>query len=228
MTAQSKQESLLLPEAPAIPGLTFRGFRGEVDFPLMLAVIHGSKNEDGIKRSETLEEVKNNYQHLLNCDPYRDMLFADVNGQVIAYNRVFWEQLEDGTRLYNLFGFLLPEWRRKGIGTAMLRHAERRLRQIAAGQPQDGECFFQSFAADTEKGALALLESQAYQPVRYELDMLRDLNEPFPETPMPEELEVRPVEEAHIWPIFDAMNESFRDHWSYRQQTREEFEGWMK
>ncbi|MCJ7583249.1 MAG: GNAT family N-acetyltransferase [Anaerolineales bacterium] len=227
MTKQSKQENIILPEAPAIPSLTFRGFRGEVDFPLMLAVINGSKDEDGIQRSETPEEVKNNYQHLVNCDPYRDMLFAEVNGQVIAYNRVFWEQLEDKTRLYNLFGFLLPQWRRKGIGTVMLRHAERRLREIATGHPQDGERFFQSFGADTEKGALALLECQGFKPIRYELDMRRDLSEPFPDTPMPEGLEVRPVDEAHVWPIFDAMNEAFRDHWSYRQESREEFEGWM-
>jgi len=227
MTKQSKQENIILPEAPAIPGLIFRGFRGEVDFPLMLAVIHGSKDEDGIQRSETPEEVKNNYQHLVNCDPYRDMLFAEVNSQMIAYNRIFWEQLEDKTRLYNLFGFLLPQWRRKGIGTVMLRHAERRLREIATGHPQDGERFFQSFGADTEKGALALLECQGYKPIRYELDMRRDLSEPFPDTPMPEGLEVRPVEEAHVWPIFDTMNEAFRDHWSYRQESREEFEGWM-
>jgi ribosomal protein S18 acetylase RimI-like enzyme len=228
MTTQSKQENIVPPNAPAIPGLTFRGFRGEADLPLMLAVINGSKDEDGIQRADTLEEVKNNYQHLINCDPYKDMLFAEVNGQVIAYNRVFWEQLEDKTRLYNLFGFLLPEWRRKGIGTAMLLHAEERLRAIAAEHPHDGERFFQAFASDTEKGSLALLESQSYPAVRYELDLRRDLNEPFPDAPMPEGLEVRPVEEAHIWQIFDAMNEAFRDHWSYREESREEFERGMK
>jgi len=227
MTILSKQENILLTNSPAIPGLTFRGFHGEADFPLMLAVINGSKDEDGIERADALAEVKNNYQHLVNCDPYRDMLFAEVNGQVIAYNRFFWEQLEDKTRLYTLFGFLLPEWRRKGIGTAMLCHAERRLREIAVGHPRDGERFFQSFAADTEKGALALLESQNYQPIRYEFDLRRDLTEPFLEAPMPEGLEVRPVEEAHVWQIFDAMNEAFRDHWSYREESREEFKGWM-
>jgi len=228
MNTQPKQGNILLHNAPSIPGLTFRGFRGEIDFPLMLAVIHGSKDVDCIERSETLEEIKNNYQHLVNCDPFQDMLFAGMEGQVIAYNRVFWEQLEDKTRLYNLFGFLLPAWRRKGIGTAMLLHAEQRLREIAAGHPRDGGRFFQAFASESEKGTLALLESQDYKPIRYELDLRRDLGEPFPDAPMPEGLEIRPVEEGHVWQIFDAMNEAFRDHWSYRQESREEFEGWMK
>ena len=100
--------------APAIPGLIFRRFHGPSDYPHMLAVINGSKKADDIERSDTLEAMINNYAHLENCDPYRDMVMAEVDGQMIAYNRAFWEQQEDGTRIYTVFGFLLPEWRRTG------------------------------------------------------------------------------------------------------------------
>jgi mycothiol synthase len=55
-----------------------------------------------------------------------------------------------------------------------------------------------------------------------------DLSEPFPEAPMPEGLEVRPVQEDQIRTIFDASNEAFRDHWGYREDSWEEFQGWMK
>jgi mycothiol synthase len=228
MTSQIRTEQIYISHTPSIPDLTFRGFRGKEDYPHMLAVIEGSKDEDGVERSDTLEDVARAYDHLVNCDPYKDMLFAEVNGQVIAYNRVFWEHLDDGTRIYNLFGFLLPEWRRRGIGTAMLRHAERRLREIAQDHPQDGERFFQSWAADTERGAHALLESQGYQPVRYSFEMVRDLAEPFPAAQMPQGLEVRPVKTKHYRRILEAMNEAFRDHWSHREETWEEFEGWIK
>jgi mycothiol synthase len=220
-------ETISLSNAPAIPGLVFRRFAGEADFPKMLTVIHGSKTADGVQRSETLAETAYNYSHLTNCDPYKDMLFAEIGGQVIGYNRVFWEVLEDGTRLYVLFGFLLPAWRRKGIGAAMLKHAEARLRQIAAGHPEPGERYFQSFAADTEKGSIALLESKGYQPARYGIDMVRDLSEPFPEAPMPAGLEVRPSTEAHFRPIHAALNEAFRDHWGYREQPFDDFLHWV-
>jgi GNAT superfamily N-acetyltransferase len=122
---------------PAVSGLKFRKFRGEVDYPAMLAVINGSKGADRIERTDTLEDIARNYEYLLNCDPYQDVLIAEVNHEVIGYNRVFWEQLDDGTRTYSSFGFMLPSWRRRGIGRAMLLYAEQRLREIAAKHPED-------------------------------------------------------------------------------------------
>lgn len=219
---------ITLPDAPAIPGLTFRRFRGESDYPHMLAVINGSKKVDGIERSDTLEELANNYAHLENCDPFQDVLVAEINGQVIAYSRVFWGKQLDGTRTYTSFGFLLPEWRRKGIGAAMLNHGERRLREIAANHPHDGPRYFQVFYVDeTEKGTLALLEKAGYTPIRYGFQMKRDLSEPFPDAPMPEGLEVRPVKKEHLRAIFDADMEAFRDHWGFTPPTEERYQAWI-
>jgi GNAT superfamily N-acetyltransferase len=127
-----------------------------------------------------------------------------------------------------VFGFLLPEWRRKGIGAAMLAHGENRLREIAAEHAYDGPRFFQSWVSDGEKGALALLERAGYKPVRYGFEMKRDLAEPFPDFPMPAGLEVRPVKEEHLRAIFDADAESFRDHWGFVAPTDTRFDGWIK
>ena len=219
---------ITLSDAPAIPGLVFRHFRGESDYPPMLAVINGGKKADGIERSDTLEDMINNYAHLENCDPFQDVLIAEVNGQVVAYSRVFWAKQEDGMRTYTCFGFMLPEWRRKGIGTAMLKHGESRLREIAATHPQDGPRAFQVFyVSDTEKGTLALLESAGYTPIRYGFQMVRDLSEPFPDAPMPEGLEVRPVEKEHLRAIFDADMEAFRDHWGFSPPTENRYLGWI-
>lgn len=216
-----------MPNAPAIPGLVFRHFRGESDYPHMLAVINGSKAADGIERSDTLEAMVNNYAHLERCDPLRDMVIAEVDGRMIAYNRAFWEQQEDGTRVYTVFGFLLPEFRRKGIGTAMLARGEARLREIAAEHAYDGPRFFQSFLSEGEKGTRALLENAGYQPIRFHFEMKRDLSEPFPDFPLPAGLEVRPVKEEHLRAIFDADAEAFRDHWGYVAPTDTRFDAWI-
>jgi ribosomal protein S18 acetylase RimI-like enzyme len=185
-------------------------------------------NADDIPYTNTLEEITNYYAHLQNCDPYQDMVFAEVDGDVIGYSRVFWEKLNEGIRIYNLFGNILPEWQRKGIGTAMINHNETRLRIIASEHPKDGPRFFQSWAADTEANTEALLKSQDYKPIRYSFDMVRNLSEPILEAPLPEGLEIRPVEESHIWPIFRSADEAFQDHWGFRPTADEEFEGWMK
>jgi mycothiol synthase len=226
-TPTLQKENIQIPEAPIVSGLGFRHFRGEVDYPLMLAIIDGCKDADGIERSNTLEEITNNYAHLTNCDPFQDVLFAEINGKPIGYSRTFWDRLEEGIRTYSSFGFLLPEWRRKGIGTAMLKYNESHLQQIAADHPEDEPRFYESWASDTEKSTIDLLESQGYEPIRYGFEMVRDLSEPFPEAPLPEGLEIRPVEEEHIWPILRAADEAFRDHWAYRPTSDEEFENWI-
>lgn len=217
-----------IPNTSHIPGITFRKFRGAVDYPDMLAIYKACLQADGIEHTTNLEQITNDYKHLLNCDPYQDMLFVEIYGEVIGYSRVFWEKLSEGARVYNSYGNIFPEWRRKGIGTAMLAYNQARLRQIALQHPQDGPRFYQSWAADTEKSTNALLIKHGYEPVRYELEMVRDLSEPFPEAPLPEGLEIRPVKEEHIWQIFNAADEAFQDHWGYRPLTSTEYEGWMK
>ena len=108
MTTIEIIQSNTITNAPKIPGLVFRGFQGEADYPDMLKVINTCMQADKIKHINSLEEIKDNYDHLVNCDPYQDMLFAEVNGQMIGYSRVFWEKLSEGIRIYNLFANLLP------------------------------------------------------------------------------------------------------------------------
>lgn len=220
-------DHVILPDAPPIPGLNFRRFQGESDFPKMIAVIAGSKDADQIERVDTVELVKNNYANLVNSDPYRDVLIAEVDGQVVAYHRVSWRAELGGDRIYHHFGFLLPAWRRKGIGTAMLRAAERRLREIAAGHPENGVRFFESFANDTETGAIALLESEGYAAIRHAFTMVRPNLENIPELPLPPGLEVRPVQPEHYQAIYDANVEAFQDHWGSMEDPDETLEQWL-
>jgi mycothiol synthase len=220
-------EQINVPNTPQIPGLVFRKFRGESDFPGMLDVINGAKVEDDVERSTTLEDIANNYNHLENCDPDKDMLMAEVDGRMISYSRVMWEKQEDGLTYYFTFGFLLPEWRRKGIGTAMLAWTEDRLRRIASEHTWSGPRSFQAGAAETEKGTIALLEKFGYKPVRYEYSMKRLVTDPLPDALMPAGLEVRPVKDEHIRPIWDAMQEAFRDHWGYVPESDIVYQAWQ-
>ena len=208
--------TISLPNAPSIQGLTFRRFRGEADYPSMADLIAACKVKDGVERSTDVNDVARTYRHLVNCDPQTDMLFAEVDGGVIAYGRIFWENLLEGICLYHPFGFLHPDWRGKGIGNAMFEAAELRAQAIAAGHPNETPKFLQVEPLDSEKDLISLLERRGYRPARYETHMVRDLAEPFPEAPMPAGLEVRPVQPGDVRPIFDASNEAFRDHWGIR------------
>jgi mycothiol synthase len=222
------QDPIAVPGAPILPGLSFRCFRGETDYPAMLAVIEGSKQADGIERTDSLEDVARAYQNLTHCDPYQDVLFAQVHGQEIGYSRVWWGQGKGGQRLYGHFAFLLPDWRSNGIRRTMLRHNERRLREIAAGHPPDAERFLEAWAADTEAHWESLLLKEGYEAIRHSFEMVRPDLENLPNLSLPEGLEVRPARPEHYRAIWRAAGEAFRDEWGYAEDewTDERFEAW--
>jgi mycothiol synthase len=207
--------------------LVFRGFQGPADYAGMMAVLNGSKDADQIQDVDTLETVTNTYAHLTNCDPYRDMLMVEVDGQLVGYARVYWNEAADGSRIYSHLGFLLPQWRGQGIGRALLDFCERRLQDIAAqhapGQPR----FLQVVAMNTEVSKTRLLERAGYTPARYFYDMVRPDLENIPEAPLPAGLEVRPVRPEHYRAIWEANNEAFLDHWGYTPRSEEDYQTWL-
>lgn len=219
---------------PEIPGLKLRGFQGESDYAHMLALINAAKRADEIQRSDTLEDIARYYAHLTNCNPYRDMLFVEVDEAVAAYSRVWWGLGEQG----KWFGFHLefthPAWRDQGLREVIHRFNEARLRQIAAELEAQGEIradtprFFEAWASDTEADKAALLEGEGYHPVRYQLDMVRPLSEPIEVTPMPEGLEVRPAPPERYRAVWEADQEAFRDHWHFIPGTEEDYQGWLE
>jgi GNAT superfamily N-acetyltransferase len=217
--------------APAIPGLRFRRFQGDVDFPSLLEVNNASKVADKFDHDlHTLESIKHSYRSTRNYDPFKDVLIAEVDGKVVAYNRMFWERELDGSRIYWHFGFVLPEWREKGIGAALIGWAEAHAREIDAEHAReagDGPAFVSASVHSKMPGLDNLLNTLGYEPVRFEFDMETPNLEHIPDVPMPEGLEVRPAKPEHYHAIWEANGEAFRDHWGATEPDEAEFTGWI-
>lgn len=225
-----------VPEAPAIGGLVFRRFHGERDYPGMVAVIDASKDADGIESSYSVEELARNYRHLVNCDLNRDVFVVEMEGEVIGYSRVWWQQIEGGPCVYSHFTYLVPRWRRDGLRRAMLRQNERRLREIASAHPvaasdghESGKAF-EVWGADTERDWIKLLAEEGYEPVRYSFEMVRDHLNGIPDLPLPDGVEVRAVTADDYQRIWNAAREAFRDHWGFSEAEWDDthLEGWME
>ncbi|MBW6466467.1 MAG: GNAT family N-acetyltransferase [Brevefilum sp.] len=218
-----KTNEIFLESKPEIDGLRFRNFLGEQDFPGMMVIIEAAAEADHQQTGETLEDLKHDYAHLTNSDPYQDVIIAEIFGDPIAYARVEWWQEEDpNDRIYGHFLNILPKWRGLGIETSIIRWCEARLQEIAAEHPQDSQRFFQTYSNEFKVRFNTILESLEYTAERFFIEMSRTL-EDIPSAELPQGIQARPVQPGEERKIWDASIEAFRDHWGYAEPKEEHF-----
>ena len=209
---------------PDIEGLTFRYYQGESDHQHLLDVFNDAKDLDKMDFTMTLEDIGNHYRHIERCNLYTDMIFVEVKGKVIAYARVGWYPETSGDRVYYSLGVIRKDWRRKGIGTAVLAFCEARLLEIAGEHPEDCQKYFEVDYSNHQVGLASLAKDFGYQEVRWGYSMDRPIDHPLPKVSIPAGLEVRPVTESDYRAIFDAQNEAFRDHWGHVEATEKDYQ----
>jgi GNAT superfamily N-acetyltransferase len=193
----------------------------------MVEVFNASGEADRTERRAVLEDMAKSYSNLKNSDTQNDLVITEINGEIAGYSRVTWWEELDGTRIFAHFGFLKPEWRGKGLGTALVGWAESRLREIAAEHHETGSRFLSSWAYDTQLNLIGVLSQAGYEPVRYGYNMVRPDLEEIPDAPLPEGLDVRPVKPEHLRAIFDAESEAFRDQWGYSEPDEGDYDRWL-
>jgi mycothiol synthase len=172
----------------------------------------------------SVAELRNELEHQPSFDHARDVVLSELDGELVgaAMHTI---RVRAGVVHHQLEGWVRPGHRRRGIGRALLHWNEARSREAAAAWNGPEPHAFNSWVGETQPGAIALLESEGYQRVRYGFMMVRSLAEPIPDAPMPVGLEVRPVVEADHRRIWDADTEAFRDHWEAGERTEEDFVG---
>ena len=211
-----------VPTITQLEGVDFRPFRGAPDYPHFARIITESSKGEGNARVETAEGLASYYDHLDRCDPDRDLLVAEADGQPVAYSRVWWDQEPDGPRIYRQVCFLDPEFGGRGIGSRLFAWNESRLHEIAA-EHNVTDKLFEVWANDGNVAATSLARGAGYEPITYAAEMVRPSVDDLPEHPLPEGLEIRPVTEDQLRAIWEADIEAFRDHWGFVEPTEESY-----
>jgi mycothiol synthase len=207
-----------VPALSQLPGVDFRLFRGESDYPHFARIITAFAIGEGTDRVETTEGLAAHYDHLERCDPERDLLVAEVDGRPIGYSRVWWDDEAGGPRTYSQVCFVDPAFGGRGIGSALFAWNEERLREIAAGHDAPDRTF-QVFINDRNAAATALIRGAGFEPITYAAEMVRSTVDDLPDHPLPDGVEIRPVSEDQLRAIWEADAEAFRDHWGYVEPT---------
>ena len=208
-------------EGPPIAALEFRHATG-ADWDALADVLNRARRSDGVDEVRTGADLRAEYEPLDAFETGRDLILAEVDGHLVGFGFGILVH-RDGALAGETWGVVLPEWRHRGIGTAIWRWNRSRLMAEAAVDPRPGPRQLRAFAVDTELADLALFADQGYVRIRSGFEMRRFLSAPLPDHPMPPGLELRPVTPETERAIFAADNEAFEDHWGHREQGEGDF-----
>lgn len=184
------------------------------DFHALLRLINLADRADDAGYNTTEERLT----HEL-ADPRMqglDSVFvAEAGGELVGY---VWLVALQPLRLDRLIvrGIVAPAWRRRGIGTLLMRRAARRAQELTSARPV---ILYMSVRAPVS-GATELALSLGFQPVRYFYYMECGDLTGLPEPAFPEGIHVREYapgqdEEAFV----AAYCEAFADHWGFVPHT---------
>jgi len=101
--------NVVLPDAPAIPGLVFRHLCGKADSPNIAATMNASLAADRSSERITAEGLDSIYTHPGHWDPKQDALLAEVSGTLIGYANTDWREEDSGARLHSINLHLVPK-----------------------------------------------------------------------------------------------------------------------
>jgi len=221
--------SITLPEAPAISGLVFRHFRGEVDYLNITAVINASLTADASHERITAEGLINIYAHPVHWDPQQDTLLVEVDGTLIGYAGMERREEDSGDFLHLIDLYLVVAWRRCGLELAMQRHMESCIRSGAtSSEPDDVHHWFVSKVPETYQTLVETLRFLGYAPVRSFFEMQRPLlDDSLPEAVLPTGLTLRSPLPEHYRAIWEAGEECFRDQQDHVAPSEESYRAWV-
>lgn len=227
MDSVKPNDTIEIAEAPAIPGLCFRRWRGLDDLPAMSAVADAANRAVGSADVRPLEDMVAVYSNLSNCDPERDIVLAEVDGTVVAYARWLWADRYDGTRTFDGVQFVDPAFAERGIEDALLQQGIGRQTALAAELAMaDGAsprpAILTRYARGTEGPRIERLEALGFEHVRRHAEMARPDLAAIPDVPVPDGIVLTRVEagdERALRRAYDLNVEVFATHYGEAEPT---------
>ncbi len=157
-----------------------------------------------------------------------NLLLVEHEAQVIGYAHVWWRWTEvGGTHVYLHLGYVLPTWRGRGIGRAMVQWAHHRIREIAVQENAADDAQFATNVSSTEHDADSLMQHFGYTAVRRMADMVL---EPIPALvcpDLPTDLVFRALESEHYRPIYDAWKDALSDFWTSTPESDADYQEFL-
>lgn len=222
-----------LPDLTHIPALTIQRFRGEADYPVLVAIGQACAEADQIdphssyESIPTLSSIAASYAAAEAFAPRLNTLVAEIAGKGIGYTFVEWWEEQDGTWLFLHEEVVIPEWRNQGIEQALLDWSEQRLRQVAQELPTHGKAVWGANATSAERDRQALLLRAGYKEVFAMLEMELLSLQHLPPVPPDANFTMKHAERADYRALWDALQEAYAGRMMFAAFSDEDYQAFV-
>ncbi|WP_427017223.1 GNAT family N-acetyltransferase [Pseudarthrobacter sp. P1] len=201
---------------PTADGLEFRAITA-ADIEPWLALIQRIAAVEKPPWHEQRSDLEDVFASAKNDPVLNTLMGFDAGGTPRAWGRV--TKNLDGAKAL-VAGGVDPDFRRRGLGTAVLRwsvaQAGRRFADDGGGAP-----LVRAFAEESNTGTSALLAAGGFAVVRWFTEMNRPLSGGLPAVELAEGLRIVPFGPGLSEQVRLAHNEAFADHWGSEPRDEE-------
>jgi len=198
---------------PKLDGFSIHPYRGEQDLPAMVEVFNLSSQADGADWTTNLNEMAEEYQLSEHFCPQRDSLQVEANGQLVAFGEVRHYCIhENNSWQHRVDGQVLPAWRNRGIGSALLDYSLAVSQDLNDNQRGTAQRCLHTYAWDADSDRNRFLLNAGFNAVEYMYNMTRQLADNVTIAELPSGIYTRPVTHEDARGLWDVYSEAFVDH----------------
>ena len=178
---------------------------------------------DGIPIVQTVEELTEEFAGPC-CVFANDVMVVEHASDIVGVVYTYFLPSESREERCYVFGGVLPEFRQQGIGTELMtwavQHGESLLRATGRTLPK----YLRTDVSQQNESAARLFAKYGMKPVRFEEDMIRELNN-LPEVNVNQKYVIAPWDLARNEEARNVKNLAFQDHWG---STPSSSEHWLQ
>jgi len=192
------------------------------DFPAIAALLTAVFTHDKIPIVQTVEEVEEDFSGD-SCRLDHDVMVVEVGSQIagIAYT-IFLPSETKEERCY-VFGGVLPDFRKNGVGTALMTWAVKHGEQLLQSTGRTIPKFLRAHVSRLNESAAKLFAQFQLHPVRFEEDLIIDLDSIHAPQPAAN-YSIIPWSNSRNAEAHSVKDLAFRDHWGSTPTSDENWE----